>query len=464
MRTQTLEKTDSATYYTDPYKRDPSFHLDPPETFRKRILYWGPGLVLTASVVGSGELIATTGLGARIGYLALWLILVSCIIKVAVQVVLARFAIFSGETSMAFLDKIPGPRWRASWFTWAWLLLITMVNLQQGAMLGGVAMVMNIFVPQLSVAVWAGIMAVITIMLLQSGKYGLVEKLSTIMVASFTLTTIICVAMLSNTPYEYTLSDIWSGLQFKLPASGAAIALAVFGITGIGTTELAYYPYWCIEKGYARAVGAFDGTDSWYRRAKGWITTMHWDAFLSMIIFTILTLAFYILGASVLHSQNLLPEGMEMIQTLSQMYTKVLGLGAFYLFLVGAFFALFSTIFVSVAANARIFTDCFHLLGFAKINTYEDRLKWNRLFVVLAPVLHFVLFLTFKLPFWMVIIAGTAQTVILPNLAFAALFLRYKRLDRRLAPSLLLDLMLWASCLVIVFVAFYGLYMQFAGD
>jgi Mn2+/Fe2+ NRAMP family transporter len=425
--------------------------------------YWGPGLILTASVVGSGELIATTSLGAKVGYLALWLIILSCVIKVALQVVIARYAIFTGETALGFMDQIPGPRWRASWFTWAWFFMLTLVNFQQGAMLGGVAMVLNIVLPDLSVTAWAGLMAVITILLLRIGRYGFLERLSTAMVAAFTLTTIICVLLLYKTPYWFTPADLLSGLKFQLPAGGIAIAVAAFGITGIGTTELIYYPYWCIEKGYARSVGVWSNTDAWYARAKGWIRTMHWDALLSMVIFSVLTLAFYVLGAAILHKENLLPEGMAMIQTLSQMYTRVLGLGAFYVFLFGAFFALFSTIFVSVAANARLFTDCFHLMGVAKIENYADRLKWINWLVTILPLLHFSLFLALKLPLWMVVIGGTAQTLMLPNIAFATLYLRYKKLDKRLAPGLFLDVLLWISCFVVVAVTVYALVTQFIG-
>ena len=42
-------------------------------------------MVLAASIVGSGELIATTTLGAQVGFAALWIILVSCPIKPVVQ-------------------------------------------------------------------------------------------------------------------------------------------------------------------------------------------------------------------------------------------------------------------------------------------------------------------------------------------------------------------------------------------
>ena len=45
-----------------------------------------PGLVIAGSIVGSGELIATTATGAEAGFWLLWLIIVGCVIKVFVQV------------------------------------------------------------------------------------------------------------------------------------------------------------------------------------------------------------------------------------------------------------------------------------------------------------------------------------------------------------------------------------------
>ena len=53
----------------------------------------GPGIILAGAIVGSGELIVTTSLGAQHGYIFLWLILFSCVIKVFLQIELgvARF-------------------------------------------------------------------------------------------------------------------------------------------------------------------------------------------------------------------------------------------------------------------------------------------------------------------------------------------------------------------------------------
>ena len=51
---------------------------------------------------------------------------------------------------------------------------------------------------------------------------------------------------------------------------------------------------------------------------------MQLDAWFSMVVFTVATVAFYLLGAAVLHPQGLDPKGSEMIPTLSQMYLQPL--------------------------------------------------------------------------------------------------------------------------------------------
>ncbi|MCI0663348.1 MAG: hypothetical protein L0220_19970, partial [Acidobacteria bacterium] len=69
----------------DPYQIGPDDAREPPKTFFASLKRIGPGMILAASIVGSGELIATTTLGAQVGYAALWVIVLSCLIKPVVQ-------------------------------------------------------------------------------------------------------------------------------------------------------------------------------------------------------------------------------------------------------------------------------------------------------------------------------------------------------------------------------------------
>ena len=70
---------------------------EPPKTIRGILGSLGPGLLVAGAIVGSGELIATTVTGAEAGFWLLWLILLGCVIKVFVQVEVARYVIVSGE-------------------------------------------------------------------------------------------------------------------------------------------------------------------------------------------------------------------------------------------------------------------------------------------------------------------------------------------------------------------------------
>lgn len=55
----------------DLYDLRPEDIEQPPKRFFQILRRIGPGMILAASIVGSGELIATTTLGAEAGYAAL---------------------------------------------------------------------------------------------------------------------------------------------------------------------------------------------------------------------------------------------------------------------------------------------------------------------------------------------------------------------------------------------------------
>ncbi len=122
----------------DPYQLRPEYSRDPPQGFVDTYRMVGPGLILAGGLVGSGELVATTVLGAENGYRLLWLILVSCTIKTVVQNELGRYAIATGETTLEAFDQVPGPRWRVSWVVWLWFVAVLFSLFGLGGMLGGI--------------------------------------------------------------------------------------------------------------------------------------------------------------------------------------------------------------------------------------------------------------------------------------------------------------------------------------
>jgi Mn2+/Fe2+ NRAMP family transporter len=464
---------------------------DPPGTIAGALRQIGPGLILAASIVGTGELINTTGLGAKAGFSLLWLILLSCVIKVFVQVELGRYAITHGKTTLAAFDTLPGPRLGTSWICWLWLVMMLTTQAQIAAMEGTVGQAAHMAFPAASRAMaeaagsvvprwgeflatreeylWAAITSLAAILLLLSGGYRRLEKITTLLVAAVTLFTVVSVAVLQWTSFRIGLADLERGLTFTFPAAALALAFSAFGITGVGASELVAYPYWCIEKGYARNAGPRQPDDRWASRARGWIRVMQLDAWFSMIVFTIATVAFYLLGAAVLHPQGLDPKGAEMIPTLSQMYlqplegTALAGLRSLTRvgFLLGAWAVLFKTLYVATAANSRLTVDFLNLVGLWRPSGPSGRERAIKVFCVLYPALALGLYFAFREPQALIKAGGIAQALMLPLIAGATLYLRGRDDDRRVGPSFLSDMFTWLAFFGISAVAAYSVYGLF---
>ena len=440
---------------------------EPPTTFGGKFRKLGPGFILSAAIVGSGELIATTTLGAKAGFVTFWVILVSCLAKVTLQLEFGKHAIYSGETVMAAFNQLPGLRWRRThWTIWTWLFIQLFKLLQVGGIIGGVAIILSMAVPAVPLAVWAFTTAIAASLMVYRGYYQFIEKVSLVLIGLFTLLTFASLFFLQYTPYALSWDNVREGLRFNLPVGTIGVAIAAFGITGVGGDEIMYYNYWCLEKGYARNTGPRNvpgrdtqtGTDdaAWVHRAKGWINVMYWDAILSMVVYTIMTAAFYLLGAAVLHRSGEIPEGYAMIESLSRIYTETLGPGAKSVFLLGALVVLFSTVFAALASWTRIFSDCFGQIGW--IDFYNPTVR-RRSIAVLAwvfPLVWTVLFLFIQLPVLMILIGGFVTSILLLIVVYAALHFRNRRLPASLLPTPMYDIAFWISAVVIVGVGVYS--------
>ncbi|SDM19533.1 Mn2+ and Fe2+ transporters of the NRAMP family [Catalinimonas alkaloidigena] len=484
---------------------------EPPRSFGGTLRQLGPGIIIAGSIVGSGELIATTTMGAVAGFWLLWLVVIGCVIKVFTQIEFGRHTLTWNETALEALNSVPGPRWKVNWIVWAWAVMTLLVVSQQGGIIGGVGQALAISQPlteegvaynaakdawieaQVDAALqsdaqpvaaseagaalpepidaylWAIGIALLTSVLMYIGRYGFIQTLSTVLVASFTLITLITLALLQGTDWAVQSGEVATGLRFQLPPlveglteNPAATALATFGLIGIGSGELIMYPYWCLEKGYARHTGPREHSTSWTTRARGWLRVLRIDAWVSMVVYTFATVAFYLLGAAVLGRTGLHPAGPDMIRTLAQMYVPVFGSWAQGLFLFGAFAVLYSTFFVVSAGYSRLVADGLGLFGWTD-GSPEARERWSRRLSVVWPLAALSIFLFVKAPVTLVLAGGMAQAVMLPLLGVAALYFRYRRSEPTLRSGLWWDVMLWLSFLGFVLVGGWSVYNALAG-
>jgi len=446
---------------TDPYQISNNSIRQPPSSLLGALKFLGPGFILSASIVGSGELIATTVLGAKAGYAALWIIIVSCLAKVAVQLEFGRHAILTGETSVQAFNKLPG--WRigkANLIVWILLVLQFLKVVQIGGILGGTAVVLHLLIPDVSVYVWAFVTAAIATTLIYNGRYGMIEKVSLFMILMFTIFTIASLVSVQFTEFAFSFGDVLNGFRFRLTGEEIVIAIGAFGITGVASDEIIAYNYWCLEKGYASYAGIPDGSPAWKLRAHGWINVMYLDAVVAMILYTLVTTIFYLLGAAILHGNETIPHGNAVIETLALIYTQSLGAGAKTIYLVGAFFVLFSSVYATLAYWTRVFPDLLGRLGWFDFSDLKKRKNLVSLLAFLFPFIWACLYCYIELPVLMVLSGGIIGSVMLLLVVFAGWHFKYGRIQV-LPSGRFYNLIFWVSVISIGWVAVYGLVQTF---
>ncbi len=435
---------------------------EPPQSFFSKLRFLGPGFILSASIVGSGELIATTILGAKGGFITFWVVLVSCFVKVAIQLEFGKNAIITGKTLMFSFSKLPGPTFKkGNWAIWATFMLTLLKILQVGGMLGGSAIAIGMIFPQIPILIWAPILGIFLSFLIYKNYYSIIEKTSILMVAGFTLFTLASVLAISFTPFAFTFFDVLTGLRFELPSDLVFIAIGAFGITGVASDEIIAYTYWCLEKGYATYTGVNDGSEEWQLRANGWIKIMQLDAVVAMVIYTLVTAAFYLLGASILHGQKEIPEGNELINSLALIYTQSLGSEARLAYLAGAFFVLYSSVFATLAYWSRLFPDIFGQLGWINSESLTDRKKWVAILAWLFPCLWVIAYLFIEMPTFMILSGGAVGSILLLIVVFAAINFRSHNKFLKIASGPVSEILFWLSVASIASISMYGIFKLF---
>jgi Mn2+/Fe2+ NRAMP family transporter len=215
------------------------------------------------------------------------------------------------------------------------------------------------------------------------------------------------------------------------------------------------YPYWCIEKGYARFAGPRDGTPEWSARARGWIRVMHLDILCSLAIYTLATVAFYLLGAGILNRAGTVPAARDTVTVLSQIYTRTLGDWALWVFYAGVVVVLYGTIFAATAAHSRLSADVVRMMGGYARDDGQSRLRWRNRFVVVLAALPAMLYWLVESPVQMVVAGGVAQAFLLPLIGVAAVYLRHTHLPPDIRPSPATTALLWVATIVMGSFAVY---------
>ena len=452
----------------DPYVLTTERIQEPPTGLKQSLKFLGPGMITSAAVVGSGELITATTLGSRVGMMLLWLIFVSTFVKVFIQVELARWSISTGKPAIFGYDEVKPTIAGHGWPSYIVLIMFFQFVTGQAGVIGAAGVAMSMLLPiaggptdPISIALWVWIMALLAIAIHMANRYEIIEKVSTTLVVVVTLLVIAMVFAIQFTEFAWSGAELADGLRFRIAAGSMGIALSMFGMTGVGAGEVSGYSFWVVEKGYAAWTGPNDGSQGWVRRARGWIRVMKLDAWVSWVIYTLSTAAFYMLGATVLYKQGLEVKGTDLVGTISRIFTDTLGGWVGPLFLLFAGIALYKTILANVPTFARQTGASLAVFNVYDWKDHKKRNKVMRILMVVFPLLWASAVTIFQSPLFLVLLGGTLNAVYLMIVAVSTLYLAKTDTDPRIKDGTGFKILLIVSAIAIFAVGVLGIVDMF---
>ena len=363
----------------------------------------GPGMVLAALAIGSGELVLTPRSGAQYGFALLWVPILTIVYKAAFSEGLARLTIASGNDVFAALDWLGGPR------HWAQYFIIVVFSLDMigygGIALAGGSALAGLF-PGFDIRLGALLAAALVPILLYTGSYPFFEKVVIAMCA-------VLLAGVIYTLFQIPLpaGQIARGLAPTIPDGSVSTIMGLMGWVGAGTTTL-LYSTWINEKiGKAR-------NEQEYRQ---WLSTMRIDCAVSYTLMLGISFAFLAMGVATLHAEGIVPARQEIMPTLSLMLGSIRW--GREIFLVVGFFAMFSTIVSCIDGKSRAIASM--LAGFSP--RLGNKLRGYRIVMgVYLAVMAVTILLGKNQPAMVIVTIAAMNAVVFGLLGFVLLYLDRK--------------------------------------
>jgi len=430
----------------------------PPRTFGAKLSRIGPGILLAAAAIGSGELILTPRAGALFGLSVGWVIVVSIVYKLTLTLGLARYTIATGEDIFEGFSHLPGPR---NWFVWILAIVFVLGAVGYSGIALACGSALFALFPALSMIQWAVLVVGVVFVLLLKGAYGPVEKAAFVLSLTLIIGVIYSLAALGPT-FGWMVRESVP----RIPPDSGQTLISLLGWTAGGTSTL-IYSFWILEKGYALprsnlapsadAPGEHDDFRHWFSLA-------HLDATLSYAVMLFVSLAFLAIGSITLGTAGadggpLVPARAETTVVLARMLTVVAGPQAQYIFLVAALAILSSTILGLVDGKSRALRTAVYIIA-PRSRRWSD-LTCYRLGIALLCLIIFALLFTGR-PVMLIVLVSALEAPIVSLSAMMLLYLLHTRLRRAYRPGVLWHIVIVAGTIAYLALSVHALTAIFA--
>lgn len=386
--------------------------MSTPETpIRNRWTLIGPGIVVAATGVGAGDLVATLIAGSRFGYALLWAAILGTLLKIALAEAVGRWTlagertIFDGWTSLGGAFRVGGLGGTLNWAGVYFGVYVVIWGFVYGAAaMTATALPLAALFPVLDLKVWGILSGLAGLAFVWFGHYGLFEKVMTACVGVMFVTVIGLAVIVAP-----DLPALATGLWPSLPPGSAFYTLGLIGGVG-GTITMAAYGYWLNAKGW---------------KGPGWMRVMRLDNRVGYIVTGVFVVAMLIVGAELLFSAGIALQGGERgLLDLDQVLRDRFGRPISILFLVGFWATSFSSLLGVWQGVSLMFADfTAHVRGRAGDEAVRgDRSRAFRgyaLWLTIPPIA--LLFM--DRPFGLIVAYGVLGSVFMPFLAGTLLWL-----------------------------------------
>ncbi|MFI0237213.1 Nramp family divalent metal transporter [Streptomyces sp. NPDC016845] len=372
--------------------------------------YIGPGIVVAATGVGAGDLVATLVAGSNFGYTLLWAAVLGCLVKISLAEAAGRWHLATGRTLFDGWASL------GRWTTWFFVVYVVIWGFVYGAAamsssaLPLQALFPDVFPADWSIKPWAILCGLVGLVFVWFNRYAVFEKVMTVLVGvMFVVTVYLAIRVTPN------LGDAFAGLLPILPDEKDSILNTLGLIGGVGgTITLAAYGYWVNAKGWTNT---------------SWMKVMRLDNRVAYITTGVFVVAMLFVGAELLHaSHTAIATGDKGLLDLTKILESEYGTATAKLFLIGFFATSFTSLIGVWHGVSLMFADFVERyraerVGGEKVARGDLERNW--------PFRIYLLWLTFPpmillfqgQPFRLVILYGVLGAAFMPFLALTLVWL-----------------------------------------
>jgi Mn2+/Fe2+ NRAMP family transporter len=359
----------------------------------------GPGIIVAATGLGAGDIVAASAAGAQAGTVLLWAVVFGGLLKYGLTEGIGRWQLATDTTLLeGWIEKLP------KFFSWYFMLYMFLWTFMvAAAMMAACGLAAYAFFPALSVTQWGIIHALLALVIVWFGAYKALETAMKFFIALMFLTVLYCAIRVMP-----DLKIIASGMFIpRVPESGMAYVLSVIGGVG-GSITIMSYGYWMREAGW---------------KGREMMSTMRWDLGIAYGLTALFGIAIVIVSAGV---QPEVLSGNNMALAVADQLVPVMGETGKWVFLFGFWGAVFSSmigvwhgvpfLFANFVIHYRKHTHLIETRGsISKSWAY-------RAYLVYLAILPMSL-LRLERPVWIVIIYTITGAFFMPLLAALLLYM-----------------------------------------